>query len=109
MRPAADCRSSDGFASPIFVLAVLLVSRLTTGYLFGMIAAILGVIGVNYIFTFPYWAFNFTLSGYPLTFFTFLIVSLITSTLTTKAKQQERLRAENETEKMRANSCARVS
>lgn len=101
--------SSDGFASPIFVLAVLLVSRLTSGYLFGLVAAVLGVIGVNYIFTYPYWAFNFTLSGYPLTFLTFLMVSVITSALTTKTKQQERLRAENEKEKMRANLLRSVS
>lgn len=101
--------SSEGFASPIFVLAVLLISRLTNGYLFGLIAAILGVVGVNYIFTYPYMAFNFTLSGYPLTFLTFLMVSVITSTLTTKIKQQERLRAENEKEKMRANLLRSVS
>ena len=36
--------SGDGFASPIFVLAVLLISRLTTGYLYGLIASLLGVI-----------------------------------------------------------------
>ena len=62
--------SSDGFASPVFVLAVLLISRFTNGYLFGTLAAILSVIGVNYIFTYPYWEFNFTLAGYPLTFLT---------------------------------------
>lgn len=101
--------SSDGFAYPIFVLAVLLISRLTTGYFFGLMAAILGVIGVNFIFTYPYWAFNFTISGYPLTFLTFLVVSITTCTLTTKAKQQERLRAENEQEKMRANLLRSVS
>ena len=101
--------SSDGFASPIFVLAVLLVSRLTTGYLFGLAAAVLGVVGVNFIFTYPYWAFNFTISGYPLTFLTFLMVSVITSTLTTKTKQQEQLRMENEKEKMRANLLRSVS
>lgn len=101
--------SSDGFASPVFVLAVLLISRLTTGYLFGLIAAVLGVVCVNFIFTYPYWAFNLTISGYPLTFLTFLMVSIITSTLTTQAKQQERLRAENEKEKMRANLLRSVS
>ena len=58
--------SSDGFASPVFVLAVLLISRFTNGYLFGTLAAVLSVIGINYIFTYPYWAVNFTLSGYPL-------------------------------------------
>ena len=101
--------SSEGFASPIFVLAVLLISRLTDGYLFGLIAALLGVIGVNYIFTYPYMAFNFTISGYPLTFLTFLMVSIITSTLTTQIKKQERLRVENEKEKMRANLLRSVS
>ena len=101
--------SSDGFASPIFVLAVLLVSRLTTGYLFSLIASVLGVVCVNFVFTYPYWAVNFTLSGYPLTFLTFLVVSVMTGTLTAQAKQQERLRAENEKEKMRANLLRSVS
>ena len=101
--------TSDGFASPIFVLAVLLTSRLTTGYLFGLIAAVLGVICVNFIFTYPYWAFNLTISGYPLTFLSFFTVSVITSTLTTQIKRQELLRVENEKEKMRANLLRSVS
>lgn len=101
--------TSDGFSSPIFVLAVLLVSRLTNGYLYGLIASVTGVVCVNYVFTSPYWAFNFTLSGYPLTFLTFLAVSVITSTLTTQIKQQERLRLESEKEKMRANLLRSVS
>lgn len=101
--------SRDGFASPIFVLAVLLISRFTDGYLFGLIASVLGVIGVNFIFTYPYWAFNFKITGYPLTFLTLFMVSIITSTLTTQAKQQEQLRVENEKEKMRANLLRSVS
>ena len=36
---------SDGFASPVFVLAVLLTSRFTNGYLFGTLAAFL--IGIS--------------------------------------------------------------
>ena len=99
----------DGFASPVYVLAVLLISRFTSGYLFGLIAAVLGVIGVNYVFTYPYMAFNFTISGYPLTMFTFLVVSLVTSTLTTKTKEQDRLRMENEKVKMRADLLRSVS
>ena len=51
---------------------------------------------------------NFTLSGYPLSFLAFLTVSIITSTLTSQAKQQE-LRVENEKEKMRANLLRSVS
>lgn len=101
--------SSDGFASPVFVLAVLLVSRFTTGYLFGITASILGVICVNFIFTYPYWAVNFTLAGYPLTSLVFLATSIMTCALTTQARQSERLRAENEKEKMRANLLRSVS
>ena len=107
--PLQRANSSDGFASPVFVLAVLCVSRFTTGYLFGLIASVLGVVCVNFIFTYPYWAVNFTLSGYPLTFLVFLAVSIMTCALTTQARQSERLRAENEKEKMRANLLRSVS
>lgn len=101
--------SIAGFASPVFVLAVLLVSRLTTGYFYGLLAAVVGVVCVNFIFTYPYWALNFTISGYPLTFLTFLAVSIITCALTTQVRQSERLRSENEKEKMRANLLRSVS
>ena len=101
--------SSDGFASPIFVLAVLLISRFTTGYLFGILASVFGVICVNFIFTYPYWAVNFSLAGYPLTSLVYLVASIMTCALTTQARQSERLRAENEKEKMRANLLRSVS
>lgn len=110
LRPSApDGGHHRRLASPVYVLAVLLISRFTSGYLFGLIAAVLGVIGVNYVFTYPYMAFNFTISGYPLTMFTFLVVSLVTSTLTTKTKEQDRLRMENEKVKMRADLLRSVS
>ena len=35
---------SAGFATPVFVLTVLLTSRLTTGYFWGLFSAVLGVI-----------------------------------------------------------------
>lgn len=101
--------NSDAFASPVFVLAVLLISRFTTGYLFGIIASVLGVICVNFIFTYPYWTVNFTLAGYPLTSLVYLVASIMTCALTTQARQSERLRAENEKEKMRANLLRSVS
>ncbi|WP_337612971.1 ATP-binding protein, partial [Agathobaculum sp.] len=66
-------------------------------------------VGTNYIFTYPYWAVNFTLSGYPLTFLTMLVVSLVTCTMTTKIKRQEDLRIEAAREKMRANLLRSVS
>ncbi|MCL2009006.1 MAG: DUF4118 domain-containing protein [Synergistaceae bacterium] len=101
--------SGDIHVPLIFVLTVLLVSRLTEGYFYGIFASIAAVFGVNYAFTYPYFAFDFTLSGYPLTFFTMLTVSVITSALTTQIKQQEKLRAETEKEKLRANLLRAVS
>ena len=97
------------FASMIFVMAVMVVSRLTTGYLFGVAASFIGVIGVNYAFTYPYLALNFTLAGYPITFMTMLLVSISTCALTNQLRGQERLRAESEKEKMRANLLRAVS
>ncbi len=100
---------SAGFATPVFVLAVLLTSRFTTGYFWGFLSSVLGVIAVNFFFTYPFWAFNLTITGYPLYFFTFLSVSFITSALTTKTRQLDKLRLENEKIKMRADLLRSVS
>ena len=63
---------SDVYVALIFELTVVLVSRFTDGYLFGLLSSVVGVIGINYIFTFPYYQLNFTISGYPLTFLVML-------------------------------------
>ena len=98
-----------GFVSMLFVLMVAITARLTEGYACGVTASFVGVICVNYVFTYPYWEFNFTIAGYPLTFFTMLSVSLIVSALTSQIKRQEQLRMETERETMRANLLRAVS
>lgn len=75
-------------ASEIYVLAVLLTSLWTNGFIWGLIASIFGVFGTNYFFTYPYFAFNFTISGYPVTFVSMLLVAMITSTLAAGLKEQ---------------------
>ena len=100
---------SAGFSMPVFVLTVLLTSWLTNGYFWGLLSAVLGVIAVNYFFTYPFWSFNLTITGYPLSFLTFLSVSIITSTLTTKTRQLDKLRLENEKIRMRADLLRSVS
>lgn len=80
---------SDVYVALIFELTVVLVSRFTDGYLFGLLSSVVGVIGINYIFTFPYYQLNFTISGYPLTFLVMLIVSVVVSTLTTRSSSGE--------------------
>ncbi len=100
---------NNPFAVPVFILAVAVTSCFTGGYVYGILAALLGVVCVNYMFTYPFFQFNFSLSGYPLTFAVMLLVSLIISTLTTQIKKQEQLRFDVEKEKMRANLLRAVS
>ena len=57
----------------------------------------------------PYWAFNFSLTGYPLTFFIMLITSIITSTLVTGYRERERARTERDKEKLRSNLLRAIS
>lgn len=94
---------NGSYTTLIFVLAVTIISRFTEGFFWGIFSALFGVICVNYVFTFPFWEFNFTLTGYPLTFFAMLTVSLIISTMNTQIKKQERLRTQAERETVRAN------
>ena len=93
----------------VYVLAVLLISRFTQGYFYGVLSAIAAVICVNYIFTYPYFAVDFTIAGYPITFLVMLAVAIITSALMTQIKHQEQIRREIEKEKMRANLLRAVS
>lgn len=93
----------------LFVVAVLIISRFTSGYLYGVAASILGVLIVNCIFTYPFYKLNFTLAGYPIAFLSMLVAAIITSTLTTRIKEQEQLKIEAERERTRSNLLRAVS
>ena len=100
---------NNQFSIPVFILAVSLIARCTRGYGWGVAASVLGVLCVNVVFTYPYWEFDMTLTGYPLTFTAMLIVSLIISTLTSRVKRHEELRLAMEMEKMRSDLLRSVS
>jgi len=100
---------NNQFSVPVFILVVSLIARFTTGYIYGIAASALGVFCVNYMFTYPYWEFNMSITGYPLTFAAMLMVSVCISTLTSQIKKHERLRMEAEMEKLRANLLRSVS
>ena len=100
---------NNQFSIPVFILTVSLIARCTRGYAWGVAASMLGVLCVNVIFTYPYWEFDMTLAGYPLTFTAMLIVSLLISALTSRVKLQEQLRLAMEMEKMRSNLLRSVS
>ena len=106
-----SCVNNDNnpFAMALFILAVVLVARYTHGYAWGIAASLTGTFCVNFIFTYPFWAFSVNYPGYPLTMAVMGIVSIIVSTLMTRIKQQEELHFEVEREKMRANLLRAVS
>ncbi len=80
----------------LYILAVLIISRITEGYLFGFAASVLSVLLFNYYFTVPYQSFHAIQPGYPLTFAIMLIAAFITSALTVRIKTQARLSVERE-------------
>ena len=100
---------SSAASSLIFVLCIHVVARLTNGYAWGIAASLAAVLLVNFVFTYPFMEFNFTIAGYPLTFVTMLTVSISTSALTTAVKKQDRLRLEGDKVKMRADLLRSVS
>ncbi len=71
----------------VYMLSVALTSTVTSGYLCGILASVGSVIGVNFFFTFPYFALNFGIAGYPITFTLMLLLSILVSFLTTKIKK----------------------
>ena len=83
-----------------YMLSVLLVSYLTQGYLYGIIASVLSVLVFNFFFTEPYYTLMTYSPEYPVTFAVMMIVSLITSTLTTRVKFESQ-RAELREKRMR--------
>ena len=93
----------------IFVLGVFLVSWRTKGYTFGIIASLLSVLAVNWAFTYPYWEFDLISPECITSAVVMLIVSTMTGALTTRLKQQEKLKAETEKERMRGNLLRAVS
>ena len=104
-----DVLTIQEHVTTVFVFAVFLVSLWTDGYWYGIITAFVGMFAVNWAFTFPFFAFNFTIPENLLSAIIMIIVSLLTSMLTTKVKRSEEIKAIGEKEQMRANLLRAVS
>ncbi len=99
----------------IYILTVILISYHTDKYRYGILAAICSVFFIN-LLTYPFFEFNFAMSGYPLTFLFMYFISILTSATTFRLKDQarrikddENLIMEAEKEKLRANLLRAVS
>ena len=104
-----DMHNDTSYVAMIFLLDVFLTAYWTDGYLLGVLVAVVGVFSVDYIFTYPFWHISFTLTGFPLTFLVMMTISLLTATVTSRAKQTEAARREAEREKMYADLLRAVS
>lgn len=93
----------------VFTLAVFLVSMGTEGYIYGIAASLISVLAINYAFMFPYLKFNFTIPENLVSAIIMFVITIMTSALTTKVKQTEKMKAESEKEKMRANLLRAIS
>jgi two-component system sensor histidine kinase KdpD len=80
----------------LYILAVLFISRTTSGYIYGIVASILCVVVDNFFFMAPYYDFRILGKDYAITFFAMLVTALITSTMTHRAKTQAELSQERE-------------
>ena len=93
----------------LFAFAVFLISLVTDGIWYGIIATVLSVVAINYAFTYPYYNMDFSVPENIFSALVMLIISFLTGTLTTKLKKWQRLKAEGERERMRANLLRAVS
>lgn len=99
----------DSLIPMIFVLGIFLISLKTNGYIIGIISSVVSVFAVNYAFTFPYYAFDLISPECVVSIIAMLVIAIMTSTLTTQIKEQQKAYAESEKEKMRANLLRGIS
>jgi two-component system sensor histidine kinase KdpD len=75
----------------IYMLGVIIISQFTTHYVYGFIASLLSVLSFNFFFTHPLYTFNISQPDYLFTFFIMFIASFLSSSLTSKLKNEKRL------------------
>ena len=71
----------------VYILSVLLTARFTDGYIWGIVATLLSTSAFNIFFTHPYYTLSVEDPTYLITFTIMAITSIITSALTSKAKE----------------------
>ena len=86
----------------VFALAVALISLLTTGYFYGIVASLIGAFFTNYYFMPPYAQFSLNRVGYPVATLSMLAISCVICVLTARVKEQkaEAIRREQNTKKL---------
>ena len=87
---------NNGNIFSIYMLAIIFIAFRTEKYIFSVMSSIITVLLINYFFTAPYSAFDFTLKGYPISFLTLFVIAILASMMTAKFKKQVNLTLESQ-------------
>ena len=90
----------------LYIIAVLVISILTSKIYYCLGLSIVGVLVFNYLFTYPEFSFSAHDAGYPVTFLTMFITALIAGTLANKLKRNTLIAEQNAREKEEASLLA---
>lgn len=97
----------------IYIVGVQVITVATTGYLYGMMAAVCSVLLFNYFFTVPVHTFAMTDQNDVILLFFFLITGFISASITVRFHNQVRIaeetRAQMEREKLKSNMLRSIS
>lgn len=82
----------------VYLLSILIIARMTYGFVYGILASFIATFAFNFFFTEPYYTFRVNNSTYIITFIVMVITALITSALTSRVKQNAVIATEKEAE-----------
>ncbi|MEG1523418.1 MAG: sensor histidine kinase KdpD [Clostridia bacterium] len=74
-----------------YILSVLIISRITNGYVYGVAASVIATLMVDFLFTAPKYSFKINDPEYPIAMVAMLLTALITSAMTVRVKTQMKL------------------
>lgn len=74
----------------VYLLFILIISQVTTGYFYGVLSSIISVIFFNWFFVDPLFSLTVYKAGYPITLLIMLMVALFTSNMMIRVKSQAR-------------------
>ncbi len=86
---------TDATLITVYILAVLLISFYTKGYVCGAVSSLLSVSVFNFLFTVPLYSLRSYGAGYPVTLIIMFIAAFLTSSLTGQVKKQAQQHAQN--------------
>lgn len=86
----------------LYIIAVHVISILTSRIYYCLISSLIGVVLFNYFFTYPEFSLSAHDSGYPVTFATMFITAFIAGTLANKLKRNTVIAEKNAREKEEA-------